>query len=215
MERNSAETGLLHGRGLTNGMSGPDEADAPYRLHNPQVEPVPLPDLIVDEPLPNLPVNEPKQLRKMMVVKALGAADDNVASEGSGLTKGPDVTERRSFTTGVISVNGKGLTAGWGMINGTGMTREAGFHQREGRFNGSGSRVSCSLASAEGMTNGSGLTHGTDMAPDTGMTNGCGLTHGTGMTNGCGLVKEPGPIPMPEELPSPKRRRLRGFLPFL
>jgi hypothetical protein len=150
--------------------------------------------------------------RKMRVVKAMGAPDDEVASRGSGLTKGPKEPDRESFTTGVATRNGRGLTAGWGMINGTGMVREAEFHYSVGRFNGSGVTRSASLGSRDGMTNGSGLTEANGLADGAGLTNGCGLTHGEGMTNGCGLVRELDPT-VPVASPSPRRRRgLRHIL---
>ena len=151
--------------------------------------------------------------RKMRVVIAAGAPDDRVASRGSGLTQGPKEQVRESFTTGKTTRNGRGLTSGWGMMNGTGMVREAEFHYSVGRFNGSGVTRSSALGTRDGMTNGSGLTEAGGLADDAGMTNGCGLTHGEGMTNGCGLVKEidlAATVPVPG--PAVRRKGLRGIL---
>jgi len=150
--------------------------------------------------------------RKMRVVVAVGTPDDRVASRGSGLTQGPKEQVRESFTTGKTTRNGRGLTSGWGMMNGTGMVREAEFHNSVGRFNGSGVTRSSALGTRDGMTNGSGLTKAIGLADDAGMTNGCGLTHGEGMTNGCGLVKEIDPsVPVPVPRPDVRRKGLRSI----
>ncbi len=149
---------------------------------------------------------------KRRVVRAVRAPRPGVAERGSGLTRGPREQHRESFTTGVMSVNGRGLTGGWGLINGTGMVQEAEHHVNIGRFNGSGRTKSAALASRDGMTNGSGLTEGSSMAADAGMTNGSGLTQGTGMTNGNGLVKPPtGPLP-PRDVPTRRRGIVRHLL---
>ncbi len=117
-----------------------------------------------------------------------------MADRGSGLTRGPREQQRESFTTGMMSVNGRGLTGGWGLINGTGMVREAEHHVKIGRFNGSGRTKSAALASRDGMTNGSGLTQG------------------SGMTNGNGLVRPPtGPLP-PRDVPTRRRGIVRHLL---
>jgi hypothetical protein len=146
--------------------------------------------------------------RKMRVVIARGAPPDGVASRGSGLTRGPKRAGRASLTTGSVDRNGRGLTSGWGMINGTGMVKEADFHRSAGRFNGSCVTYRhAALGSRDGMTNGSGLTEA-GLADDAGLTNGCGLTHGEGMTNGCGLVK---PIDPAVPVPAPRPARRRGL----
>jgi hypothetical protein len=148
---------------------------------------------------------------KHRVVRAISAPNPGVAEKGSGLTKGPN-EQRESFTTGTMSVNGRGLTGGWGMINGTGMVQEAEHHVKIGRFNGAGRTKCTSLASRDGMTNGSGLTECSGMAADAGMTNGSGLTEGTGLTNGNGLVKPPtGPLP-PRDVPTRRRGIVRHLL---
>jgi hypothetical protein len=148
---------------------------------------------------------------KHRVVRAVRARRSGVAKRGSGLTRGPKDHERTSFTSGNLTVNGRGLTGGWGMINGTGMTREPEHHVSQGRFNGSGVTSSAALASRDGMTNGSGLTEG-GMAAGGGMTNGSGLTQGRGMTNGNGLVNPPsGELP-PLEMPERRRGVLRRFM---
>jgi hypothetical protein len=153
------------------------------------------------------------QPRKMRVVVAKGAPDESVASHGSGLTQGPKERTRESFTTGKTTRNGRGLTAGWGMINGTGMVSESEFQRSEGRFNGSCVTYrSAALGSRDGMTNGSGLTKAVDLAEDAGLTNGCGLTHGEGMTNGCGLVRAMDPdVQAPVARPPVRRRGLRAM----
>jgi hypothetical protein len=149
----------------------------------------------------------------MRVVVARGVPEDRVAARGSGLTRGPKEPARESLTTGTAHRNGRGLTSGWGMVNGTGMVHEAEFHVKVGRFNGSCVTYrSAALGSRDGMTNGSGLTKA-GLADDAGLTNGCGLTRGEGMTNGCGLVKPLDPsVPVPEPMPAPRRRGLRGIL---
>ncbi len=149
---------------------------------------------------------------KHRVARAVRASRPGVAERGSGLTRGPNERQRESFTTCTMSVNGRGLTGGWGLINGTGMVQEAEHHVKIGRFNGSGRTKSAALASRDGMTNGSGLTECSGMAADAGMTNGSGLTQGTGMTNGNGLVTPPtGPLP-PRDVPTRRRGIVRHLL---
>ncbi|MCK4971049.1 MAG: hypothetical protein KAS77_10985 [Thermoplasmata archaeon] len=149
---------------------------------------------------------------KHRVARAVRASRPGVAERGSGLTRGPNEQQRESFTTGAVSANGRGLTGGWGLINGTGMVQEAEHHVKIGRFNGSGRTKSTALASSDGMTNGSGLTECSGMAADSGMTNGSGLTQGNGMTNGNGLVKPPtGPLP-PRDVPTRRRGIVRHLL---
>ncbi len=149
---------------------------------------------------------------KHRVRRAVIATNPGVNERGPGFTRGPREQPRQSLTTGVVSVNGRGLTGGWGLINGTGMVREAVHHVRIGRFNGSGRTRSAAMASRDGMTNGSGLTEGSGMATDAGMTNGSGLTHGTGMTNGNGLVKPPtGTLP-PRDVPTRRHGTIRNLL---
>jgi len=109
--------------------------------------------------------------RKMRVVVAKGAPDNGVDKKGSGLTRGPSEKERESLAIVKATRNGRGLTSGWGMINGTGMVREAEFHHSVGRFNGSGVTRSGVLGSRDGMTNGSGLTEASGLAEDAGLTN--------------------------------------------
>ena len=151
--------------------------------------------------------------RKMRVVVARGAPPDSVASRGSGLTRGPRGTGGGSLTNATVGRNGRGLTSGWGMVNGTGMVLESEFHRSVGRFNGSGvTYIRAALGSRDGMTNGSGLTEA-GLADDAGLTNGCGLTHGEGMTNGCGLVHPPDPaVPAPSPAPARRRGALRTAL---
>ncbi len=146
------------------------------------------------------------------VVRAVLAHGPGVAKRGSGLTRGPKDHERTSLTSGNLTVNGRGLTGGWGMINGTGMTREPEHHVSRGRFNGSGVTSSSALASRDGMTNGSGLTEGSGMAAGASMTNGSGLTQGQGMTNGNGLVRPPSDELPPLEMPEGRRGVLRRFM---
>jgi hypothetical protein len=150
--------------------------------------------------------------RKQRIVKAVSAPATDVDKHGSGLTRGREGDPRVSLTTGMPTVNGRGLTSGWGMINGTGMTREPGFHRDAGRVNGSGQLMTSSLASSEGMTNGSGLTRTGGIAAGGGMTNGTGLTRGEGLTNGHGLVKGPGTYVPPPEAGARTRRGLLGSI---